>query len=205
MTTLFNQITEALTTIAHGWTSPHKACTMASAIIALRPKFSVEIGVYAGKGLVSLGLAHKAIGSGMAIGVDPYSQSASADGQVKKEDKDFWSKLNHDAVFKMANENLFKFAVQNSARIERKRSDEFEPPDGVGVIRVDGNHGDEVLKDVERYAPFVARGGIVFMDDLNWSGGSVQAAFERLSKRGFRHLYTYTEPDGEQWAVLQKI
>jgi len=206
MTNLFKQIEESLTAIAHGWTSNYKACIMASAVVALRPKFSVEIGVYAGKGLVTLGLAHKAIGSGMAIGVDPYSAQDSADGQVKPEDKEFWSKLNHEVIFKLAQENLFKFAVQNTARIERKRSDQFEPPDGIGVLRIDANHGPSAIADAKRYAPFVQRGGILFLDDLNWEGDSVKQAHAALIRSGWKELYQFDEKEnGGATSVLQKL
>jgi len=206
MTTLFKQIEDMLAQVQHGWTTPEKACIMASAVVALRPKFSVEIGVYAGKGLLTLGLAHKALGFGMAIGVDPYSSKASADGQVKPEDKEFWSKLNHEAIFKMAQENLFKFSVQNTARIERKMSEQFDPPDGIGVLRIDGNHGEMVLADIRRYTPFVDRGGILFLDDLQWVGGSPKKALEKLVKSGWKHLYDFDEKEnGGLTAVLQKL
>jgi hypothetical protein len=206
MTTLFKQIEDMLKAVQHGWTTPEKACIMASAVVALRPKFSVEIGVYAGKGLLTLGLAHKAIGYGMAIGVDPYSSTASADGQVKPEDKEFWSKLNHEAIFKMAQENLFKFSVQNTARIERKMSEQFDPPDGIGVLRIDGNHGPSSIVDVKRYAPFIQRGGLIFLDDSDWAGGSVKEGLAILLRTGWRHIYSIDEKEnGGMTEVLQKL
>lgn len=205
MQNLFTQIDAALEGIAHGWTSPYKAHIMAACVISLRPKVSVEIGVYAGKGLITLGLAHKFIGSGVAIGIDPYSAAASVEGQVKPEDKAFWEKLDHEAIFKMATGNISRFSVSNTAKIARSRSDKFDPPDGIGFLRIDANHGESVLSDVERYVPAVVRGGFIFMDDKQWAGGSVERAFEMLKKRGVRLLYEYKEPEGEVWGVFQKV
>jgi hypothetical protein len=173
---------------------------MAMAVLTLRPKLSVEIGVFAGKGLVALGLAHQEIASGMAIGIDPYSPINSALGQVNEPDRQFWSTLNHDAVYQMAKDTIIKLGIQNTTRIERKTSDEFAIPGDIGVLRIDGNHGEQVLKDVERYCPHVQMGGILFLDDTNWAGGAVQRAAARLPFIGFKKLYTID--DG---AAYQKV
>ena len=206
MINLFQQVVASINGNPHGWTTPEKGCIMAATIVALRPRFSIEIGVYAGKGLVAMGLAHKAIGHGMTIGVDPYSATASVEGQVKAEDKDFWGKLDHEAVFKLAQQNIFTHAVQNTCKIERCRSDKFDPPDGVGVLRIDGNHSEMALKDALRFSPFVVRGGILFLDDFDWSGGGVEKAFNALLSAGWKKIYELDEKEnGGRTMVLQKL
>lgn len=198
--TLFDEINSALETIGHGWTSPAKAQTMAAAIIALRPAFSVEIGVYAGKGLISMAMAHRAIGHGIAIGVDPYQSAASAEGQLNPEDHKFWSELDHEMIFQLASNHIIKFGVQNTCRIERMRSNLFSPPDNIGVLRIDGNHGETVLSDIAKYAPKVSIGGFLFLDDLGWTGGAVVRAAARLKMMGWVELYRLD--DG---AVFQNV
>lgn len=205
MTKLFEQIEKAMTDLIHGWTTKEKGCLMAACIVALRPKYSIEIGVYAGKGLVCMGLAHKFLGSGMAIGIDPYSKQASVEGQVKKEDKEFWSNLDHDGIHALAQKTLFDYAINNTAKIERMRSDQFDPPDGIGVLRIDANHSHQALLDAKRYAPFVNRGGIVFCDDLQWEGGGTINARDWMLSHGFKSLYILDEgANGGTTEVLQK-
>lgn len=186
---LFTEVSEAVESIQHGWTSVTKAQTLAAAVLALRPEVSVEIGVFAGKGLVALGIAHKTVGRGIVYGIDPYTPNDSADGQVNEADKKFWSTLDHDSIYQMAQDNISRFGLQDCVRLIRKRSDDFEPPMNIGVLRIDGNHGEQVLKDIDRYAPRCAVGGLLFLDDLNWSGGAVMRAAAKLRESGWVESY----------------
>ena len=197
---LFTQIEEALAANPHGWTSAQKGQAMASAILTLRPNYSVELGVYAGKGLVAMGLAHREIGHGIAIGVDPYSSQASAEGQLNSDDYKFWSTLDHNLIYQIAVSEIGKHGLQDYTKIIRMRSDQWTPPDGIGVLRVDSNHGEMVLRDIERYCPKVAKGGVLFLDDIDWTGGYVRKAADILRQTGWRELYRID--DG---AAFQKL
>ena len=66
---------------------------------------------------------------------------------------------------------------------------EATAPKHVQVLVVDGNHGPDSIADVEKWAPRVVRNGYVYMDDLNWTGGAVQRAVERLKTFGFEHMF----------------
>lgn len=202
MSNLFQEIQEATSSIRHGrgWTTLDKAQTLASAVFAVRPQISLEIGVYTGIGVISFALAHKAIGIGRVIGIDPYNAGASAEGQANDADRQFWEKLDHDMIYQECLSHIEQFKVQNLITLIRKRSDEVEPPQGIGVLRIDGNHGDAVIGDIERYCPNVVVGGLLFLDDLGWTGGSVRMAADELLKTGWVELYKID--DG---AVFQKV
>src|SRR5262249_50087542 len=73
--------------------------------------------------------------------------------------------------------------------IHRVMSDYYDPPPEVGILIVDGNHGPQVLKDVQRYAPSVTLGGCLFLDDLEWQGGDGRSALKLLLDSGFKELY----------------
>lgn len=190
MRTLFTDISTALSEIQHGWTTEEQALMMAACIVALRPTVSVEIGVWAGKGLVTLALAHKAIGHGMAIGIDPYSKFESVKGQVDPLDQKWWGQVDHVAIFHLMQASLKRYGVTEYVRIAQCNSDAFPVPDDIGLLRVDGNHGEQALRDVERFAPKVVRGGYVFLDDLNWKGDAVETARGWLIKNGFKLVHT---------------
>lgn len=199
MRKLLRSIDTALEAIGHGWTTNQQAHAMAASILAIRPMISVEIGVYAGKGLVSMALAHKTAGRGKVIGIDPYSQDASASGQLNPADKDFWQGLDHESIFNMATSNLERFGVKEFATIIRSKSCDAPTPTNIGVLRIDGNHGEVVLSDVAQYCPNVVPGGFLFLDDENWTGGAVLRAAGTLRQQGWKEIYRV-----DQTIVFQK-
>lgn len=198
---LFTDIETTLTAIEHGWTSIPKAQCLAAMVTAIRPEVSIEIGVFAGKGLAALALAHKSIGHGIAIGVDPYSVDASVAGQVNPADAGWWTQLDHESIYKEAIGAIERFQLQPYCRLARSRSQDFDIPDNIGVLRIDGNHGEQALNDVERYCPKVVRGGFVMLDDIGWAGNAVSRAAVALgSNPEWRKLY-----DLEDAAVFQRL
>lgn len=195
---LFNKIEDALREIGHGWTPYAQAEAMASVIISLRAEVSVEIGVYAGKGTVSMALAHKEIGRGCVHAVDPWSAAASVQGQSGEHEK-FWGSLDHDMIYREYTKNIDRFNVLPYVRTYRQKSRDFMAPANISLARIDGNHGPEVLVDVERITPNMLAGGVLFLDDFNWPGASVQTAASKLHKMGWRELYRI-----EDTVVFQK-
>lgn len=185
---LFAQVEHAHQTVSHAWTTTNKAQIMAAAILTLRPKYSLEIGCWFGAGLVPMGIAHAHVGSGIAIGVDPYDPAASIVGQTP-EHEDWWKNVaNHEAAYEACKSHIMRFCPGH-AKLHRVRSEEFEPPAGIGVLRIDGNHSDVAVKDVERYTPSCEKGAILFLDDLNWPKGGVIRAGELAREMGWVEMY----------------
>lgn len=188
MIDLFKDIDNALKEIAHGWTSPHKAFKMASMVLALQPDITIEIGVWYGKGVVSLGLAHKAISKGIVIGIDPYDPQASEVGQMDA-NKEWWPAQDHDVAYHMCLANINKYGVSEFVKIVRQTSDAYACPNGIGLLRIDGNHSIQGYKDAVKYAPLVRVGGILILDDMDWQGGAIQRAYSWLKQNGWVDLY----------------
>jgi hypothetical protein len=186
---LFTQI-EEMTPRLHGWCSVPKAQILASAVIALRPKICVEIGVWGGRSLFPMALAMKELGRGAVIGIDPWQAEASVVGQVNEADRKYWGhQPNHDLVYADFMGRIEPLGLTNILRVLRKKSDEVEPPEEIGILHIDGNHSDQAVKDVERFATKCPVGALCFMDDIGWSGGGVQRAVARLEAMGWRFLY----------------
>ncbi len=183
MIQIFQQIEKAIEEIDHGWTSPIQARQIAQAIIQLRPALSVEIGVYAGKGIVTMGLAHKFIGIGKVIGIDPYSPIASSENQVEAVHKNWWASLDHERIYNMCVTNIDKYGLNNIVTLIRQRSDDVEPPKGIGFIRIDGDHNKTAIHDVKRFCPNVIVGGVLHLDDINWKDGAREHGSDAFLKR----------------------
>lgn len=200
LTSLFARINNELSTMPHGWCSVIKGQTLAAAVVALRPEISVEIGVYAGKSALPIALAHQECGTGRLIAIDPWSPQDSKVGQVAPEDEKFWGNLDHEAIYQTFYQHALRLNVAHLIHIVRKRSDDFNPPDGIGLLHIDGNHSEQAVRDVERFAPKCKVGALCFCDDLNWSGGGVTRAVEKLKAMGWNQVYLL-----DTGAVFQKV
>lgn len=187
MKELFAQIESAVNSCT-GWCPIDKACTLASMVIALRPDVTVEIGVWGGRSLLPMALAHKHLGQGMVIGIDPWMASVSAELETGK-DKDWWGSQNHEAVFQDFMRRVNELSVNNVVRIHRMKSDDFDPPNKIGLLHVDGCHMEQAVRDVMRYSPHVVRGGFCVMDDEGWHHGWVGKAVQKLLQFGFVKRY----------------
>lgn len=200
---IFTQIEQLIPKLhRYGWCSREKAFALASTVLAHRPELIVEIGVYGGSSLVPLALAAKEIGRCKVMAIDPWSAACSAVDQVNPEDKKFWSdQKHHDEAFAFFNSNLAELGLVDIVEIRRARSDDIEPPSNIGLAHVDGNHGPQAIKDVERFAPKCLVGSLMFCDDPHWSGGAVLKAIEKAKTMGFKELYSI----GNGCCVMQRL
>lgn len=187
MTNLFNTINHLVPTL-HGWATPAKSITLASAVLALRPDIIVEVGVWGGKSLFPMALACKEIGKGTVIGVDPWSPAASVQGQTLENQK-WWSEQPHEVVYRDFLQKRGELGLNEIVKVERMTSDYFDPPKRIGLCHLDGNHGPQAAKDAEKFGPLVQIGGLLFLDDVNWSEGHVMRAKAHLNAIGFVDLF----------------
>lgn len=174
-----------------GWADVTKAQRLACLVFAIRPDVSVEIGVFGGRSFYGLALAHKHLGHGMAIGIDPWSNAAAMEGYEGGNQK-YWQELNLNEIHDKFMATLEKQSVLNVTKIIRQKSDEVEPPEIIDLLHVDGQHTEQAVRDVARFAANVRMGGFVIMDDTSWTNGEdapIQRAVALLKDMGFDSLY----------------
>lgn len=156
-----------------GWCSPEKAEAMAELIVEVRPKLSVELGVFGGRSLVAQAQAirHAQIPYGAVWGIDPWTVDAALDGDVGDANREWWSKIDIQAIRDGCLRGITERNLWPWVRvIVAKSSDCFRRFSGVDVLHIDGNHSEEVsLGDVQNWLPTVRPGGYVWFDDANWS------------------------------------
>lgn len=190
MKQLFKTIEELIPTLP-GWCDVEKAQTLAALVIALRPKVSLELGVYAGRSLFALALAHKHLGHGIAYGIDPWDNVAASEGYTEA-NRDWWMKQDLEALYRATIEKTLELSIGNVTSIVRRKSDDFEIDKPIDLLHVDGLHTEQAVRDVMRFAPKVPVGGIVVMDDTSWQNSGdapVARAVDTLKKMGFQSLY----------------
>lgn len=221
-TNLFTRIERVLAHMPHGWCSVRKAHTLASIILATRPALVVEIGVYGGRSFVPMVMAlaevrrqstvngQQSTVGGVAIGIDPYDAAVSAAGEVAA-NAEWWGNLDHGEIEKHARTVMGAVPDWDGHwDLVRKRSDDVDPPDGVGLLHVDGAHTEQAYRDVERFAEHVMVGGYVVLDDLLWEGGQVSRSIEVLTRMGFDERFRMIGQDEgtpftDNWGVFQRV
>jgi predicted O-methyltransferase YrrM len=190
MSNLFQKLTDVIPTL-DGWGGVQKAHTLAAMVLAIRPNVSVEIGVYGGQSFFGLALAHKEIGKGIAIAIDPWTNEAAMEG-YSGVNRDFWQGNPMDVIYERFKQNVVELSVGNVVRVVRKKSDDAEVPDLIDILHIDGQHTDQATKDVKRFAANVRFGGILVMDDMGWvndGDAPVERAAALLPDMGFNTLY----------------
>ncbi len=203
-TDLFNWIPKFLDpgrqpTRIEGWCTVAKACDLAAAVFALRPSVAVEIGIFGGSSLIPIAMAMRVNAYGQVIGIDPWSAVESAKGQTGA-NLEWWSALDHEAIYRGFMEAVNSEGVANQTVALRQTSDQSKPPDVIDLLHVDGNHGEQAFRDIERFAPNVRVGGLCYLDDIGWDGGAVGRGAEWVLKNGFAKLY-----DRDGGAMFQRV
>lgn len=199
---LFSLISSVAET-TDGWTSQAKASALAAIVLTMKPANAVELGVWAGKGLFPIAFAMREVGGGLATGIDPYSAAASVDGEFGENAKWWSDQKMHDDIKAKFFMHAKKFDVEKWIKLIQKKSDDAEPIE-CELLSIDGNHCEQAIRDVERFAPKVKLGGIVFMDDRHWQGGAVLRAEDVLEDLGFGRLFD-VQTATDDWSAFQRI
>ncbi len=187
-TDVFKRI-ERLTPMLSDWCPISKAHTLCALVLALRPALIVELGVWQGASLLPMALAVRAIGSGRIVAVDAWEKLASIAGQIEEGDVRWWSGVDHQRAYENFLRVLGEEGVSQFVEVVRSRSDDYAPPEGIALWHCDGNHGEQAVRDVQRFLPHMAQGGVIVMDDYEWRGGGVRKACAALESAGWVEMY----------------
>ena len=187
-TALVSRIETLLPTL-DGWCTGQRAFELAACIVALKPKVSVVLGVWGGRDTFAIAMAHQHNGFGKCIAVDPWQAQASVVGQTGAHAAWWSDQQKHDLVYERFMGNMHRLGLTAQIEVHKMKACEVTPPKKIGLLVVDGNHGPDSIADVERWAPNVTVGGVCYADDINWKGGHVVEAVERLKAMGFVQIY----------------
>lgn len=157
-----------------GWSPPDKCKRLMNLVIETR-KNSLEIGIFGGRGLISMGFGHREAGCGIAIGLDPWSHEACCEGSNDKENDEWWKSLDLHGIYSGFAQQVIDHRLLNYVEWLRMGSKQALPilsqhhGKRFGVIHQDGNHSSEVSTwEVENYWPLLDSGGYWVMDDTDW-------------------------------------
>ncbi len=186
-----------------GWSTPEKCKKLMNLVIETRSN-SLEIGIFGGRSLVSMGFGHRVTGNGVAIGLDPWKHEACVEGSNDKENDEWWKSLDLHAIYASFVSHVLSHNLLNYVEWMRIGSKEALPilskfyGRKFGVIHQDGNHSAEVSAwEIENYLPLLNDGGYWVMDDTDWP--TTEAAQKLALKLGLKEI-----EDHGAWKVYQK-
>jgi hypothetical protein len=176
-----------------GWCPPAKEKFLTDWVREHKPKVIVEIGVYGGRSLLPMALIGKEYGA-KVVGIDCWDPTPCLEGMVEPHNKDWWKNHSHlGPVHKACKDAIAALGLTN-VELWQGTSDQYSKSfqdKEIGLLSVDGNHGPQALVDVMNYFRFVAPGGLIAMDDTNWTEGGVmhvRHAIEWLTEQGCQRL-----------------
>jgi Methyltransferase domain len=176
------------------WCSPDKAVQIAALVLELRPQLVVELGVWMGGSAVPMAIALRCLGAGQLVAIDAWSTEASVAGQ-EGVNAAWWRSVGdegHERARQTFLARLKKHQITpERCAVQRQRSDEAIVPSVIDILHHDANHGPQVVLDVERWAPVVRVGGLLILNDLDWPGGHVRRARDRVIELGFVEQYRF--------------
>jgi len=210
-TDLFTKISEMVPRIP-GWCSISKAQTLAAIIMVRRPTLVLELGIFAGRSLIPMALAAKAVGNVRVIGVDPWRSDASVQGQTEDHQKWWGQQILHDNAKGVFESWVAGLGLHDVVETHQMTSDDYstllrQEGNKYGLLHVDGNHSQQAIKDVLNFACRMNAGSFCVMDDLQWDNGGPAAAVETLESMGFENRFVVqreTAEEKDDYGVWQK-
>jgi hypothetical protein len=174
------------------WCSSDKAIQLAALVTDLMPQVVVDLGVWMGGSAVPMGIALRHLGVGKLWAVDAWSTEASVAGQ-EGDNAAWWRSVGpggHERARQTFMARLQKHRLlPEYCAVEHQTSDKATVPLSIDILHLDGNHGPQAVMDMERWGAAVRVGGLLILNDLNWTGGHVRRARDRALEMGFAEQY----------------
>lgn len=157
-----------------GWclNQPGKADRLYDLVHAARSLVTVELGVFGGQSFYPLAWAHAVMGTGYAIGLDPWQAAAATEGTNDPENDRWWRELDLEQIYLGALAVMQKDIPQRYWQFLRTHSlagpGYFEDGE-ITLLHQDSNHSEEVsCAELEAWLPKMAPGALWIMDDTDW-------------------------------------
>ena len=184
-----------------GWCSVERASALFSIVIARKPKMVLEIGTHAGRSFLPMCWALRRNGRGKAMGIDAYSGQVAAQDETPS-NAEFWGDQSiHNDARKTFEWLMKRYNMDEIVQLIVSPSDAVTPVESE-VLHIDGSHVEANIRDAERFGAKVPLGGIVIMDDIQWTLGCVLRAIDTLEEMGFEEVFR--SEDGS-WNIMHKV
>lgn len=173
-------------TSLNGWCTIEKALYIYDLIYSLKLKHCVELGVYAGRSLLPIGLAVKDLkdlkdhednedneDDSFVYGIDSWDIPSCLEGLNDKANDEWWSKLDIKMIYNCAKNLLKKYKLTDIVKLKKNKSynecNNFND-NSIDLLHQDSNHSTEIsCKEILLYNQKIKSGGFWIMDDTDWN------------------------------------
>jgi hypothetical protein len=163
-----------------GWCSLNKAGCIIDCIneicLTTQDPVCVEIGVYGGKSVIPVVLELQRLQKGKMYAIDPWDNIEATKG-YDGEHYNFWSSVDLNNIYSLFTNLLLENKCQDLVEIIMKPSDDAPEIDNINFLYIDGQHTEQAIRDVHKYASKVLVNGYCVVDDINrdvWGEVSTQ-------------------------------
>lgn len=192
---------EAIVKPMEGWCTPQKAKRLYELVLETDSQLSVELGVFGGRSLVPMGIAHKAKGSGFVIGIDAWNNKVCIEGNNDPANNEWWMKLDMRAIYNSCRYYMDLHQLDEYCETLRMRSNVavLFQNNTIDILHQDSNHNAEtILTELKLWIPKVKVGGYWVVDDTDW----------KEAKEGYDHLNEFglvLVEDHVKWQIWKKV
>lgn len=192
-----------------GWCSVQKAHILYDLVLKSDSQVSVELGVFGGRSLIPIALAHKVKDSGFVLGVDAWNKQASIEGDGASKDgisakanDEWWSNVDYGKIYDGCSKAIDRYGLNNfcgTVKINSLTVGTLIKDNFIDLLHQDSNHSEEIsCAEVELYFPKMKAGSYWICDDTDWT--TTQKAQELLMDKGFTMVADY-----QNFRVFQNI
>ena len=188
-----------------GWCTHDKANVLMDIVLNSKPDVIVEIGVFGGKSLIPMAYVLKALGNGIAYGIDPWEATESVQGLEDPINKSWWAQVDHFQILHSLTQKIHDFGLEKRIQLIQKTSMDAPLIQEIDILHIDGNHSEQSsYQDVLKWVPLVKKGGWIIFDDINWieNGRLTTAKATQWLDRNCTKFQEYS--DSSAWGIWIK-
>lgn len=168
-----------------GWTRPERACEMAEIIIDKKPKVVCEIGTFGGRSAVAMAFALRENNNqGKLYAIDPWRVEYALEGEWEANQSWYKNNIDIHLIHQHCIEAIWQHNLDDWLVVIRAASQHcFKLFPRIDVLLIDGNHSEIAsFRDARLYVPNVVKGGVIMIDDLDWSVKNGDTAINSTAK-----------------------
>ncbi len=185
-----------------GWCTPEKAQVLYNLVKKIDSVLTVELGVFGGRSLVPMAMAHKEKSSGIAIGIDPWKKEACLQGTNDPKNNEWWANLDLKAIYLSCQYHIEKNGLEGfceTLRMTSKSASFLFRENSIDIIHQDSNHNTETItSELELWIPKLKIGGYWVADDVDWP--EALDGYSKLPGYGLELFEDY-----HTWQIWKKI
>ena len=132
----------------------------------------VEVGVFAGKSVMPVAMELKRHRRGRIIAIDPWTND-DATKDYNGINKDFWSNIDLNHVRHIFLSYVSNLSLDGYVEVRQETSDDTEVIRDIDYLYIDGQHTNQAIKDINKFASEVSQDGYCIIDDVDWITESI--------------------------------